>query len=168
MKTWILLGAMTMALAATAKADGIPEFGPTVLQWTECSKDGFAVEVHAKVLNFSPYDMELPEGAVWATKEENAAAAKVAFQVEFARPILALTAEQLKDEMAFQDVATGPALLTRMGPEGKIQTKKGSVMDRVLEATKQALMKEGKYSGMAMNYAESGLNPTERRCEAAK
>lgn len=120
------------------------EFGGTTIAIQGCTSEGHQAVIFYRVLNFSPWDMNLPEGTVRASMQETWDAAQVTFQEAFQKVI----SRHLDSEVTHPNFAADIALEA-------VDEKLGR-MDRAFYETKKLLYDQGKYSALSVNYEKSG------------
>jgi hypothetical protein len=161
MKRWIqslfILSALAMALPAMADNGGLPDFVTSYIDFDSCTADHHVVHTHMEIRNFSAFDLELPKGLVWATAEENAAAAFDAFQTNLT-PLLMKTkdAETLQTQW-FDNFLSQAVVIDDVDDNGNPIKEQTSLITKIMLDTKRTLVAAGKYSGMGIHNAASSI-----------
>ena len=145
----------------------LPVFGPTMLRFKACSAGGRELDVQVKVINFSAGDLILPDGYVWATKEENAAAALEVMKSVYGRHLSYMPDAIVEKDALLSEIALGRDIVRGTDDKGNPEERRVSTGLRILLETKMALMAKGKYSGMSVNFEPQNtfVKLTDKECD---
>jgi len=145
----------------------LPVFGPTMLRFKACSAGGRELDVQVKVINFSAGDLILPDGYVWATKEENAAAAVEVMKSVYGRHLSYMPDAIVEKDALLSEIALGRDIVRGTDDKGNPEERLVSTGLRILLETKMALMAKGKYSGMSVNFEPQNtfVKLTDKECD---
>jgi hypothetical protein len=145
----------------------LPVFGPTMLRFKACSAGGRELDVQVKVINFSAGDVILPDGYVWATKEENAAAALEVMKSVYGRHLSYMPDANVENDGLLSEIALGRDIVRGTDDKGNPEERRVSTGLRILLETKMALMAKGKYSGMSVNFEPQNtfVKLTDKECD---
>jgi hypothetical protein len=145
----------------------LPVFGPTMLRFKACSAGGRELDVQVKVINFSAGDSILPDGYVWATKEENAAAAVEVMKSVYGRHLSYMPDAIVEKDWLLSEITFGRDIVRGTDDKGNPEERRVSTGLRILLETKMALMAKGKYSGMSVNFEPQNtfVKLTDKECD---
>lgn len=164
--------AMAIALSVqtlSAQADGgqdLPEFGYRPVSFEACMSDQRVVAISLKVGNFSPYDIDLPQGYKWSTLEHLIEIAAVIFPKDVSPFILQQSSGTLAGPDYLGDLSTTPVDYEYTDSKGQKKVAQISLFTKVIYDLKDALIAEGLYSGVSIDFSKSTaeLDPA-KTCE---
>ena len=138
-----------------------------MLRFKACSAGGRELDVQVKVINFSAGDSILPAGYVWATKEENAAAAVEVMKSVYGRHLSYMPDAIVEKDALLSEIALGRDIVRGTDDKGNPEERRVSTGLRILLETKMALMAKGKYSGMSVNFEPQNtfVKLTDKECD---
>jgi hypothetical protein len=157
MKGICLLVASLISSLAMAGTVSQPELKTYDLVIYGCSADRHLVRAHFRLSNFSPYDLNLPQGYVWASEQDHHKASTAVFSEDFMPEVNAVNDQTIQSQTFFQDVALKEVIVEDTDQNGHVIHGKTTLMTKIFIDIKKRLMTEGKYAGSALNFAKSSL-----------
>lgn len=145
------------SLSTMAWATSQPQPQNYNLQIFGCSVNRHLIRATFRLSNFSPYDMDLPNGYTWATANEHRRVASQIFGEEFMSEANSATDDMLRSQRFLEDVALKDVIVEDTDQNGRVIRGHTSLLTKIFIDIKKSLMSEGKYSGSSMNFSMSSI-----------
>lgn len=143
------------ATALASEGQDLPEFGYKAVSFEACMSDMRVVNVSLRLGNFSPYDIDLPQGLSWSTLDHLVERASTVVPMDVSPHILQQSSREVSGRDYLGDLSTTPVDYQYTDEHGQKKVAQISLFTKVIYDLKDALIAEGLYSAVSIDFSKS-------------